>query len=69
MAQGGVATVDSTGNPDELYYVLRLLGPVACRDKNVFMDVAKKVLRIKVPPPRRSKEVLIFLCLYAEMLD
>ena len=41
----------------EMHYVLRVLGPAACRDSEVFKSVAKATLRITLPtpPPNRGK--------------
>lgn len=56
VVQGGVATLDAPGNPNELYYIFRLLGGVACRDETIFVNTVKNMLRIKVPPPRKSDD-------------
>ena len=33
----------------ELHYVLRVLGPAACRNPALFTDVAKSTLRLSLP--------------------
>jgi E3 ubiquitin-protein ligase HUWE1 len=35
----------------ELHYVLRVLGPAACRHPQLFTEVVKSILRIALPPP------------------
>jgi E3 ubiquitin-protein ligase HUWE1 len=37
----------------ELNYVLRVLGPGACRVPELFTQVAKNTLRIVLPPPAK----------------
>uniref|UniRef100_A0A915HRR2 Uncharacterized protein n=1 Tax=Romanomermis culicivorax TaxID=13658 RepID=A0A915HRR2_ROMCU len=56
VVQGGVATVDSLSNPNEFYYVMRLLGGIACRDPILFSKLSSEMVRIKVPPPRKSDD-------------
>ncbi len=34
----------------ELHYVLRVLGPAACRCPDIFTEVAKRCLRVELPP-------------------
>ncbi|XP_078286359.1 E3 ubiquitin-protein ligase HUWE1-like [Rhinoraja longicauda] len=36
----------------EINYILRVLGPAACRNPDVFTDVAKNCIRIALPAPR-----------------
>ncbi|XP_059588545.1 E3 ubiquitin-protein ligase HUWE1 isoform X3 [Alligator mississippiensis] len=38
----------------EINYILRVLGPAACRDPDVFTEVATACLRIALPAPRGS---------------
>lgn len=33
----------------ELHYLLRVLAPIACRAPDIFVDVAKEVLRVDIP--------------------
>ncbi|XP_022080949.1 E3 ubiquitin-protein ligase HUWE1-like [Acanthaster planci] len=40
----------------ELHYVLRKLGPLACRDEGVFDETARSILRIALPVPKRGDE-------------
>ena len=40
----------------EMHYVLRGLGPAACRDKQLFIDVAKSCLRISLPPLSKRED-------------
>ena len=49
----GVA-MNSNGSR-ELHYVMRVLSPAICRDKDIFMTVANKVLRIQVPVTKKGK--------------
>lgn len=37
----------------ELNYILRVLGPAACRAPTLFAEVAKNTLRIVLPPPAK----------------
>lgn len=37
----------------EVHYVLRVLGPAACRNPSLFAEVTKNVLRIALPPPSK----------------
>ncbi len=39
----------------ELHYVLRVLGPTACRDEQLFLDSAKSLLKIALPVPKRGE--------------
>ena len=39
----------------ELHYVLRVLGPTACRDEQLFVDSAKALLKIALPVPKRGE--------------
>ena len=34
----------------EMHYVLRVLGPAACRDPDMFVQVARHTLQINLPP-------------------
>ena len=43
----------------EMHYVLRVLGPAACRNPELFSELAKEIMRIALPPP--SKRGLTFL--------
>lgn len=40
----------------ELHYVLRVLGPAACRHPQLFTEVVKSILRIALPPPPKRDE-------------
>jgi len=40
----------------ELHYVLRVLGPAACRNPEVFSKVTESILRIVVVPPKRDED-------------
>ncbi|XP_076304373.1 LOW QUALITY PROTEIN: HECT, UBA and WWE domain containing E3 ubiquitin protein ligase 1 [Tachypleus tridentatus] len=40
----------------EMHYVLRVLGPAACRDPELFKDVAKSTLRIALLPLTKREE-------------
>lgn len=40
----------------EMHYVLRGLGPAACRDKQIFIKVAKASLRISLPPLTKRED-------------
>ena len=42
VSQGGVGA-------KEMHYVLRVLGPAACRDPDLFMQVARHTLQINLP--------------------
>ena len=42
----------------EIHYVLRKLGPAACRDPSLFTEVAKNTLRIALPPPSKRGKAL-----------
>lgn len=44
VSQGGVGA-------REMHYVLRVLGPAACRDPELFSQVARDTLQIALPPP------------------
>ena len=55
ILQGGAVGSPDPLPPGELYYVLGILGPVACRDPSMFVELARKCMRIKVPPARKSK--------------
>ena len=48
-SSAGVAT-GSVGSK-EMHYVLRVLGPAACRCPELFMDVARESLQIALPHP------------------
>ncbi|KAK6177350.1 hypothetical protein SNE40_015469 [Patella caerulea] len=37
----------------EMHYVLRVLGPAACRNENCFVEVARNTLQIALPPPAK----------------
>ena len=39
----------------EMNYVLRVLGPAACRCPDMFKDVITQCLRISLPPPKRGE--------------
>lgn len=43
----------------ELHYVLRVLGPAACRNPELFSAVAKSTLRIALPPPSKRGRLII----------
>ena len=43
VSQGGVGA-------KELHYVLRVLGPAACRDPEGFTQTARHTLQINLPP-------------------
>jgi E3 ubiquitin-protein ligase HUWE1 len=53
----------------ELHYVLRVLSPAACRNPQVFLEVAKSVLRISIlTPPKRgtvSADMLLLMLVLA----
>ncbi|CAN0188024.1 unnamed protein product [Lampetra planeri] len=36
----------------EMHYILRVLGPAACRHPDIFVDVAKSCMRVALPAPR-----------------
>uniref|UniRef100_UPI00358F3842 E3 ubiquitin-protein ligase HUWE1 isoform X5 n=1 Tax=Myxine glutinosa TaxID=7769 RepID=UPI00358F3842 len=36
----------------EMHYILRVLGPAACRHPDIFVEVAKSCMRIALPAPR-----------------
>lgn len=40
----------------EMHYVLRVLGPAACRSPEVFTSIAQQTLRIALPPPSKRDE-------------
>ncbi|XP_076109103.1 E3 ubiquitin-protein ligase HUWE1-like isoform X2 [Mytilus galloprovincialis] len=40
----------------ELHYVLRVLGPAACRHPELFTEVVKSILRVALPPPAKRDE-------------
>ncbi|BFZ10773.1 hypothetical protein BsWGS_13813 [Bradybaena similaris] len=44
VSQGGVGA-------REMHYILRVLGPAACRDPELFSQVARDTLQIALPPP------------------
>ncbi len=46
VAQGSIGA-------KEMNYVLRVLGPVACRCPELFIDITKRTLRIALPPPSK----------------
>ncbi|KAL1452364.1 hypothetical protein MTO96_006282 [Rhipicephalus appendiculatus] len=52
MATAGGSPVSSK----ELHYVLRVLGPAACRDPKLFQEVATNVLRISLLPMSKRPE-------------
>ena len=39
----------------ELNYLLRALGPIACRDSSIFSESMKKILRLVIPNSRRGQ--------------
>ncbi|XP_023930490.1 E3 ubiquitin-protein ligase HUWE1 [Lingula anatina] len=49
VAQGSIGA-------KEMHYVLRALGPAACRQPELFKEVAQNVLRIALPPPSKRDE-------------
>ncbi|XP_059143196.1 E3 ubiquitin-protein ligase HUWE1-like isoform X5 [Physella acuta] len=49
VSQGGVGA-------KEMHYVLRVLGPAACRDHEMFSQVARDTLQIALPPPSLRDE-------------
>ncbi|XP_064633553.1 E3 ubiquitin-protein ligase HUWE1-like isoform X3 [Lineus longissimus] len=54
-AQGNNSTVTGVSQRSlgavEMHYVLRVLGPAACRNPDMFKEVVKDVFRIIIPPP------------------
>lgn len=52
--QQNMAVFDPNRGIHDIDYLLRQLGPVAARDPRMFVEVAQKNLRIRVPPPKRS---------------
>lgn len=55
---GSSVTGVTQGSPgsQELHYVLRVLGPAACRNSELFCDVANDTLRISMlPASKRGK--------------
>ncbi|CAN8001289.1 unnamed protein product [Ixodes hexagonus] len=52
MTAGGNSPMSSK----ELHYVLRVLGPAACRDADLFREVATNVLRISLLPMSKREE-------------
>lgn len=40
----------------EMHYILRVLGPAACRDSKLFSEVAKSILRISLVPLTKREE-------------
>lgn len=58
----GVA-MNSNGSR-ELHYVMRVLSPAICRDKDIFMSVANKVLRIQVPVTKKGMSRLIAILIH-----
>ncbi|XP_078001474.1 E3 ubiquitin-protein ligase HUWE1-like [Glandiceps talaboti] len=40
----------------EFHYMMRVLGPAASRNPDLFVDVAKDVLRVALPPPSRRDD-------------
>nr|XP_006822183.1 PREDICTED: E3 ubiquitin-protein ligase HUWE1-like [Saccoglossus kowalevskii] len=40
----------------ELHYIMRVLGPAACHNPDLFVDVAKVILRVALPTPSRRDE-------------
>ncbi|KAG0441093.1 hypothetical protein HPB47_016051 [Ixodes persulcatus] len=52
MTAGGNSPMSSK----ELHYVLRVLGPAACRDADLFREVATSVLRISLLPMSKREE-------------
>lgn len=43
----------------EMHYVLRLLGPAVCRNPVLFSELAKKCMRIALPPPSKRGTVCL----------
>ena len=41
-------------------FVLRKLGPLACRDQELFMNSARGSLKIALPPAKRGKLFIYF---------
>jgi E3 ubiquitin-protein ligase HUWE1 len=58
--QQNMAVFDPNRGIHDIDYLLRQLGPVAARDPKMFVEVSKRNLRIKVPPPKRSTGVNLF---------
>ena len=44
----------------ELHYILRVLCPAACRNPELFKEVAASTLRVALPPPKRGIYILYF---------
>lgn len=42
----------TTASSREFHYIMRKLGPAACRDPTMFKETACKVLRFSTPPPK-----------------
>ncbi|XP_053377275.1 E3 ubiquitin-protein ligase HUWE1-like isoform X3 [Mercenaria mercenaria] len=40
----------------EMHYVLRVLGPAACRNSALFSELARQCMRIALPPPSKRDE-------------
>lgn len=40
----------------EMHYIMRVLGPAACRDSKLFIEMAKSVLRINLMPMSKREE-------------
>ena len=40
----------------EMHYIMRVLGPAACRDSKLFVEMAKSVLRINLMPMSKREE-------------
>ncbi|GFO42891.1 E3 ubiquitin-protein ligase huwe1-like [Plakobranchus ocellatus] len=49
VSQGGIGA-------QEMHYVLRVLGPAACRDPELFTEVARDTLQIALPSPQDEAE-------------
>lgn len=43
----------------EMHYVLRVLGPAACRNPVLFSELARKCMRIALPPPSKRGTVCL----------
>ena len=37
----------------EMHYVLRVLGPAACRSPALFSELSKEIMRVALPPPSK----------------
>ncbi|XP_015788441.1 E3 ubiquitin-protein ligase HUWE1 isoform X3 [Tetranychus urticae] len=45
-----------TINCKEMHYILRVLGPAACRNKDLFLEITKSILRISLYPQSKREE-------------